>query len=498
MQKNIIIFLTIVLSGCSQLQEQNQTTDFSKESTAPEWTKNASIYEVNIRQHTPEGTINAFSEHLPEIKALGTDILWLMPIFPISEKFRKAGQNLLVEEIEDPKEREKYMGSYYAISDYKAINPDLGSENDFRSLVKKAHELDMKIILDIALNHSGWDHQWLKTHPEYYSRVQTGSSPWNPEWMKQHPEFYEELSEMGFTYPIDGWETDWWDTAELNFASENLRSEMISILKYWVEEYDIDGYRCDVATDVPTDFWEDARKSLDEVKPVFMLAEAEKIDHLNYAFDMNYGWEVHHIMNKIAHSKMNVSNLTKYLEKYKTEYDAKAYRMNFITNHDENSWNGTINERMGDAQYAFAALMVTLPGMPLIYSGQEAGLDKRLKFFEKDTIDWQDKDNFRGFYTTLLQLKKNNKALWNGIHGGSLVELQTSKPNKIFAFSREKDGDKIIAVFNLSNEITSFEFTKQTDTGGLKDLFENSGAEKLSTSSIEMGAWEYIILTSRP
>ena len=499
MQKPLILSLIILtLISCNTPQNQEETIGFPEASTAPEWARNASIYEVNIRQHTPEGTINAFSQHLDSIHALGTDILWLMPIYPVSEKFRKATQNTLIEEIEDPQERKKYLGSYYAIKDYKAINPDLGTTEDFRAFVQKAHDLGMKVILDIAANHTGWDHEWITTHPEYYTSVEKGTMPWKQEWMKEHPEFYAELSEKGLTYPMDkNDETDWWDTADLNFEDEKLRVEMTDALKFWIEEFDIDGYRCDVANRVPTDFWEDARKTLDEIKPVFMLAEAEEIDHLNYAFDMNYGWELHHIMNKIAHGGMNVINLTEYLIKYDTLYGADAFRMNFITNHDENSWNGTINERMGDAQHAMAGLMATLPGMPLIYSGQEAGLDKRLRFFEKDTIEWQESE-LRAFYTTLLQQKKSNQALWNGVAGGELNILTTNQPESVFALSREKNGDKIVAVFNFSPETTEFEFAQPIDVNGINDLFKNGSEEKLSTQSVSMGPWEYIILTSKP
>lgn len=455
-----------------------------------------SIYEANVRQHTPEGTFNAFSEHLDSIKAMGVEIIWLMPIFPISEKYRKATPKVLIEEIEDPNERTKYLGSYYAIKDYKAVNPDLGTDDDFRALVHKAHGLGMRIILDIAANHTGWDHEWLTTHPEYYTSVPEGTTPWNPEWMEAHPEFYADLQERRLTYPIEGGETDWWDTAELNYDNDDLRAEMISALKYWVEEFDVDGYRCDVAMHVPTDFWEAARTELDKVKPVFMLAEAEEADHLNYAFDMNYGWELHHIMNKIAQGEMNVSNLVEYLEKYDTQYEPDAYRMNFITNHDENSWNGTINERMGEAQYAMAGLMATLPGMPMLYSGQEAGLDKKLLFFEKDTIEWKGSE-LREFYTTLFQHKKKNKAIRNGEQGGELAILETSLPESVFAFEREKEGDRIISVFNFTGEPVEFDFSSMVDTMNMQDLFGKDGAEKLAGETIRLSPWEFTILTNK-
>ena len=377
-----------------------------------------------------------------------------MPIHPIGKENRKGT-----------------LGSAYSIYDYRAVNPDYGSLDDFKNLVSKAHSMGMYVILDWVANHTSWDNELTILHPEWYYKDENGN----------------------FKPPVD----DWSDVIHLNYENEGLREYMIGSLKYWIEAADVDGYRCDVAGMVPNTFWEEARKELDKVKPVFMLAEAEEVDHLNYAFDMNYGWELHHIMNKIAQSEMNVGNLTEYLEKYDTQYGADAYRMNFTTNHDENSWNGTINERMGDAQYAMAGLMATLPGMPLIYSGQEIGLDKRLKFFEKDTIDWKEND-FRSFYTSLIQQKKKNKALFNGEAGGELNILSTNQPEAVFAFSREKDGDKILAVYNFSSEATQFEFSEPVNIIGLQDLFINGSEEKLTTTSVSLDPWEYIILTSKP
>ncbi len=453
-QPTLIFFITLLLAGCQSKPRQEETIDFPPTSTPPEWTRNTSIYEVNIRQYTPEGTIRAFSQHLPAIKALGTDILWLMPIYPIGQEQRKGS-----------------LGSAYSVLDYRAVNPDFGTMEDLRDLVRQAHSRGMYVILDWVANHTAWDNPLAKEHPEWYHKDEKGN----------------------FTPPVD----DWSDVIHLNYENEELRQYMIESLKFWVETADIDGFRCDVAMMVPTVFWEQARHELDKIKPVFMLAEAEEADHLTYAFDMNYGWELHHIMNEIARGKMNVDNLTGYLKKYDSLYGADAYRMNFITNHDENSWNGTLNERMGEAQQAMAALMATLPGMPLIYSGQEAGLDKRLKFFEKDTINWQE-SRLRWFYTTLLQHKKKNKALWNGAAGGKLVTLATSQPTKVFAFTREKDGDRVLVVLNLSNSEVEFTFTAPPATAQLSDLFNAGGREALSTMPVKMAPWAYIILTSQP
>lgn len=496
MINKIFLVFIVIIAACTPQPKQDGSIDFPPTSEAPEWSKNATIYEVNIRQFTPEGTINAFSKHLPALKELGVDILWLMPIYPISEKFRKADAKTFVEEVPQD-ERSKYLGSYYAIKDYKAVNPDLGTGEDLRSLVQRSHALGMKVILDIAANHTGWDHEWITTHPEYYRRVQKGATPWNKEWMAAHPEFYNFLQEHQLTYPIEQGETDWWDTAELNYANEDLRREMISILKYWVREFNIDGYRCDVAMQVPTDFWEQARQQLDTVKDVFMLAEAEQPDQLVYAFDMNYGWELHHIMNQLAKGEDNVGHLREYLARNDSVYNKEAYRMYFITNHDENTWNGTINERMGEAQESMAVLMTTLPGMPLLYSGQETGLNKRLRFFEKDTIEWSDSP-YRSFYSRLFEQKHKNQALWNGKYGADLVEMATDQPDKIFAFSRVKNGDRLVTVVNLSNEEVNFSLKQPLRVTGMHDLFGTNGTTRLKEKTITMKPWEYIVLTNKP
>ncbi len=235
-----------------------------------EWTRDAVIYEVNIRQYSPEGTFGAFQEDLPRLKELGIDILWLMPVFPIGELNRKATQTVLTEEVEDSLERAKYLGSYYSTRDYLSVNPEFGTLQDFKSLVDEIHKLGMYVILDIAVNHTAWDHEWVENHPEYYTRIEPGSKPWNKEWINQHPEYFKRLEKLNMTYPIHHAETDWWDVADLNFDNKELRNEFKRIFKYWISEFDIDGYRCDAAAWVPADFWDEIRASLDSIRPVFM------------------------------------------------------------------------------------------------------------------------------------------------------------------------------------------------------------------------------------
>ena len=318
-------FLSLLIVSCNVKTEQKSP---ESKVNSPEWSKNAVIYEVNVRQYTPEGTFNAFAAHLPRLKELGVDILWFMPITPIGELNRKGS-----------------LGSYYSVKDYRDVNPEFGTMEDFKNLVAQAHEQGMYVILDWVANHTAWDNYLVEQHPEWYAKNDNG----------------EMISPF-----------DWSDVVQLDYNQPGLRDYMADALKFWVTEANVDGFRCDVAEMVPTDFWNRARAELDQIKPVFMLAEAEVPEHHEYAFDMSYGWEFHHIMNNIAKGTMNADNIQEYLTKEAGRFPANAYRMQFITNHDENSWNGTVFERLGDAVETMAVLSYTIPGMPLIYSGQES------------------------------------------------------------------------------------------------------------------------------
>lgn len=440
--------LTGILMGC-----QNKPVATATQVEKPiEWSRNSNIYEVNIRQYTPEGTINAFAEHMPRLKEMGVDILWIMPIFPISEKNRKGS-----------------MGSYYAVADYRAVNPEFGTMEDLKAMVSKAHEMGMHVILDWVANHTGWDNVLMTEHPDYYTKNEAG----------------EVIIPEG---------TDWSDTADLNYENEGLREYMIGSLKYWIENADVDGFRCDVAGMVPTDFWEKARVELDAVKPVFMLAEDGGAELVENAFDMCYGWDFHHLMNDVAKGEKTANDIESYFAKIDTVFPADSYIMNFITNHDENSWNGTVKERMGEGGNTFAVLTFTAPGMPLIYSGQEAGLDKRLKFFEKDTINWNRQDLIP-FYTQLLSLKSTNKALQNGVKGGKLVRIPSDKNEEVFAFVREAEGDKVVVVLNLTGEVQEVTLSLEALAGDYKEYFTQTEAKLNPEEKMSLKAWEYKVFT---
>ncbi|MEO9869437.1 alpha-amylase family glycosyl hydrolase [Ekhidna sp.] len=401
-----LILLAIVAWSCSTTTNSTKAPDIS-EIMYPEKAKDMVIYEVNIRQYTPEGTFNAFQDHLPRLEELGVDILWVMPVQPIGEKNRKGG-----------------LGSYYSIRDYTAVNPEFGTMEDFKNLVDDAHSRGMKVILDWVANHTSFDHAWTEIEG-YHNTDSLGNVTW-PEG------------------------TDWTDVADLNFENMDMQNDMISALRFWINETDIDGYRCDVAGAVPMDFWNRAKDSLDMDKDLFMLAEEEKPEMHEDAFHMTYGWGFHHTMNDVAKGEKNADDLVNFINEDYSRYPTNAFRMNFTTNHDENSWNGTVFERFGEGHKAFAVLAFTIQGMPLIYSGQEAGLNKRLAFFEKDSIDWDDV-KYQEFYSKLVDIKHDNAALFNGEFGGRPTFIPTGNTN-VIAYKRSKGDNTVTTLINLSDQ----------------------------------------------
>lgn len=454
----IVAILTVFLAGCGKFKKPEQIkaeADF-KLLEAPDWSVNANIYEVNIRQYTPEGTFNAFAGHLPRLKEMGVDILWLMPIHPISVKNRKGS-----------------LGSYYAAQDYKAINPNFGTEADFKALVARIHELGMKIILDWVPNHTGADHVWTKTNPEFYTKDSLGN----------------------ITHPKD---TDWTDVADLNYDNPEMRKAMTDAMLYWITDFDIDGYRCDVAGFVPNDFWETNIKALFAKKHVFMLAEWEDPKLHDVGFHMTYAWGFHHLMKEVAQQKKSVSDILAFFKDEQAKFKPADYRMAFIDNHDENSWNGTMAQRFGKAVDLMAVFAFTSHGMPLMYSGQEAGLNKTLKFFEKDSIDWKYQDKTL-FYKTLLALKRNNKALWNGVHGGPLNIINTDNPDKVLVYEREKDGEKVLVALNMSDKKQFFKTAAALPKAEMNEIFQNKKMDPSAwnTQKMELKPWSYIVLSSK-
>ncbi len=414
----------------------------------PKWSQNATIYEVNIRQHTPEGTLAAFEKDIPRLKQLGITILWLMPVHPIGVENRKGT-----------------LGSYYAAQDYKAVNPEFGTHEDLKRLVKTAHSYGMKVILDWVANHTAFDHVWSKTNPEYYL-----------------------LDSLGQLQPPTG--TDWFDVAQLDYENDAMRAAMIDAMKFWITSADIDGFRCDVADYVPLDFWETARAELDATKAdLFMLAEAETPEHHFKAFNMSYSWELLHIMNGIADGSKSLTELDEYMLREDTNFVGSAYRMTFITNHDENSWNGTVFDRYGDGHLAFATLAATINGMPLIYSGQEAGNPKALRFFEKDTIEWGDY-KYEDFYRKITLINREEPALWNGHYGGEFVKWVTTEDDALYAFLRRKDSSEVVTIVNLSDAPKTVTI-KTPLQNHYESIFNNQILSVFTNGEIQLGPWGY-------
>jgi len=439
--------LLLSISSCNTSALKDQKP-FSVEH--PDWVYPATIYEVNVRQFTPQGTFEAFASHLPRLKELGVDILWFMPIHPIGEKNRKGT-----------------LGSYYSVKDFKAVNPEFGTLDDFKKVVSEAHKLGMKVIIDWVANHSSHDNVWTTTNPDFYIRDSVGNL------VSQY---------------------DWSDVAKLDYQNPELRKAMIDAMKFWLTETNIDGFRCDVAFLVPTDFWNQARKELQKVKPVFMLAEAEHIDLLEYAFNAEYGWKLHHIMNNIAQEKLTATALDGYFLDTLATYPKQAIKMNFTSNHDENSWNGTEFERLGDGAKTFAAFTFTIPGMPLIYNGQEVGFNHRLEFFEKDQINWNDNGEFEKFYKTLTVLRKRNSALWVADKGADMERILTPESPTAYVFVRRNDKDKVLAIFNFGKNLAEINLNHELIAGKYNDIFSNTEIEFSANETLKLNPWEFRIL----
>lgn len=444
MKSRCSTFLSVLVAATIALSAAINAQSIKKQKEHPEWSKNISIYEVNLRQYTKEGTLKAFASHLPKLKKMNLGILWFMPINPIGETNRKGS-----------------LGSYYSVKDYTAVNPEFGTLADFKKIVQQAHKFGMYVIIDWVANHSAWDNVWMKTNPEFYSKDKDGK----------------------FVSPFD-----WTDVVDLNYDNKELWNAMRDAMKFWVDECNIDGFRCDVAAMVPLEFWTWVRPQLEAKKKIFMLAEATEPE-LHEAFDMTYSWQLKDLFVGVGKKEKTATDFYNHFEKEKTEYPKDAYRMTFTSNHDENSWNGTDKERFGDAAKMFAVLSNIAPGMPLVYSGQEAGLDKRLLFFERDPIEWK-QNEMRKLYTRLFELKKHNKALWNGTSGGEFQKI-TSTNNSIFSFVREQNGNKIFAVFNLSPAASEVTFEDKLISGVYKDFASGKKCVIEKKYSTSLSAWGY-------
>ena len=448
--KNLIIaaLALIALVSCAPKQPCNARHTC--------WAYDATIYELNTRQATPEGTFAAAEALLPELKESGVDIIWIMPIQKIGVLERKGT-----------------LGSYYAITDYCQFNPEFGTRADFEKFLATAHKLGMKVILDWVANHTAPDSEWTKNDGWHYR---------------------DSLGNLMVQY-------DWTDISKLNYDNQDMRAEMKKAMHWWMDSIGIDGFRCDVAGEVPTDFWNDAMAEIKAKHPdMFTLAEDEdKAQELTEtAFDMYYGWTLHHLMNGVAQGKNTVEDLWGYFAKVDTTIRQEAIRMNFTSNHDENSWNGTEFERMGDATDLFAAFTYVVPGMPMIYTGQMSGNHHRLEFFEKDLIDRVENAPQKALYKGLNDLRANNRALWSNEKGAPMVRLAADN-DKVFACVRTKScpkhGDNtVIAIMNMSAEPQTVTLDL-TNLAGEYNCICGKTMTLEATQTLELTPWKYMILT---
>ncbi|MET0392643.1 MAG: alpha-amylase family glycosyl hydrolase [Chitinophagaceae bacterium] len=430
-------------------KKNGMTTGF----TPLDWVHTTSIYEINVRQYTPEGTFNALQKELPRLKDMGVRTLWFMPITPIAQKNKKGS-----------------LGSYYACSDYTAINPEFGTLGDFKNLVRQAHTQGFKVIIDWVANHTGWDHHWTREHPEYYLKDSATGN-------------FKIASGMD-------------DIIELDYSNPALRKAMIDAMIYWINECDIDGFRCDLASWVEVDFWHEARPKVDAVKPLFWLGEFDELETPEYGkvFDASYSWKWMHKTREFYQNHLPITALTSLLEQY-SAIQGPSMRAWFTTNHDENSWNGTEYEKYGNMAKALAVFSCTWDGVPLVYNGQELPmLTKRLEFFEKDPIPWTGTNELHDFYKTLLNLHATHPALRGGDTAVTTYRIKTSDDANAFAYLRRNGGREVLVVINLSyTPKLTLALEDERVTGTFRNVFSGSSQDFTGSRTLELAAWEYLV-----
>lgn len=440
MRKSITLFLLQILAittGCGQSVAPNNP---------PTWIMQGNIYEVNVRQYTPEGTLNAFAKHLDRLKAMGVQTLWFMPINPISKVDRKGS-----------------LGSYYAVSDFTALNPEFGTLDDFKQIVKAIHQRGMKVIIDWVPNHTGGDHRWLTQHPDFFVKDSLGKA---------------------------AIAVDWADTRQLNYKNLVMQDSMINAMKFWVTRTDIDGFRCDVAWNVPANFWQKAIPQLKKMKSIFMLAEGDDAYLPESGFDAVYPWRMFKMSEKVAKGTRTAIGIDSIKAVQDGLYPKNTIQMYFTSNHDENSWNkadyGTFP---GPVHAPFAVLTQTMANsVPLIYSGQEEPVLRPLKFFDKDPMEFQ-KFEREAFYKTLLALRKRNNAL---AADASFRKLRVGDEMAVYAFVREKEKSKVLVILNFSANAQSITLSDPSLTGTVLNVFTNK-KELLDTKSRTVNPWSYAV-----
>ncbi len=438
-------FLKLILSNPFKLLLSSMDAAFK----TVDWAYNTNIYEVNLRQYTREGTFNAFAKELPRLKDMGVKTIWFMPIQPIGILNRKGT-----------------LGSYYSIRDYTAVNPEVGSLNDFKLLVKDAQSMDFKVIIDWVANHTSWDHVWTKSNPDFFSKNEHGN----------------------FRPPFPDWE----DVIHLNYYNAGLRRAMIDAMKFWINECNLDGFRCDMAHLVPLDFWFEARKELDLIKPLFWLAETEEINY-HAVFEATYTWEFLHKIEQFCRHETDIAGIKTVLYKYSSAFPPDSMRVYFTTNHDENSHSGSEYERLKEAAKTFAVFCATWNGIPLIYSGQELPNKKRLKFFDKDPIEWVGYNELHEFYKTLLHFHAVHSALRAGDINVKTFIVNTNEDAYVFAYLRKNENKEVMVALNFSPNNLLITITDEMVTGVFRNVFTNTVNDFSIEKKLEMPAWSWFV-----
>ena len=439
-----LIFMALTGFGLPALQAQSPASTIH-----PSWSYQSNIYEVNLRQFSGAGNFREFEKSLPRLRKMGVEILWFMPITPIGLEGRKGSAS--------------EMGSYYAVRDYYAVNPDYGSMDDWIALVRHAHQLGFKVILDWVPNHSSPDNPWINLHPDFYKKDSAGHA----------------------AIPFD-----WSDTRQLDYNNPMLRDSMIAAMEFWVTHTAIDGFRCDVAWNVPLDFWKKAIAQLRTHGPLFMLAEGELPGLHEAGFDETYPWSVMNVAYGIYSGKKTLAQLDSVLNHNDSIYPPGSFRLYFTTNHDENSWNGTEFERFGEGYKAFAVWAFTMESsVPLLYSGQEEPNRRRLKFFVKDTIAWKNYA-LAPFYSTLLHLRRNLPAL---SADASFRRVRAGNPLAVYAYVREKKGHKALVVLNLSGQSQTIRLEDPALSGNPRNAFTGQSRHLGKGFAFQAPPWGYYL-----
>lgn len=443
----LAVFIFSCRTNPKQQDSATSASDTSMIDGHPAWIVQGNVYEVNVRQYTPEGTFKAFEASLQRLKDMGVQTLWFMPINPISKVDRKGA-----------------LGSYYAVSDYDAINPEFGTMDDWKDLVQKCHDMGFKVIIDWVPNHTGADHYWLEKYPDFFVRD----------------------SVTGKALPA----YDWSDTRQLDYKNPVMEDSMINAMKYWITNSDIDGFRCDVAWNVPDEFWKKCIPRLRAMKNIFMLAESNKASDQFDGFDATYPWDEFNMMKLIAKGERPAFALDSVVHKVDSAFPKNGILLYFTSNHDENSWNKADYRTMPGASHApFAVLTQTMwRSVPLIYSGQEEPFLDSISFFYKDTITFG-KYARAEFYKTLLNLRKNDPAL---AANASFTKINSSDDGSVYAYTRQRGSDKILVVLNLSDKNVDCKLNANIK-GKATNVFTNQQEDLKNDQSFNLKPWDYLV-----